>query len=149
MSTHYSGTTQEKRALDTYIKLLRGTESVKSRIANHATTESIGATPFGTLEMLYHLGPLNQKEIGQKLLISKSNVVAVIDKLEKQKLVCRERCTEDRRQIFVHITQQGIDLIEEILPKHVAAITEELSCLTPDEQTELGRLCRKLGLQDV
>lgn len=146
MSTHYVGTAKERRALDAYIKLLRGTESVKSRIGAHATTSEIGATQFGTLEMLYHLGPLNQKHIGEKLLISKSNVVAVIDKLETQNLVQRERCQKDRRQIFIHLTDDGRALVDEVLPIHVAAITQEMSCLTAEEQKELGRLCRKLGL---
>lgn len=147
MSTHYQGTSEQRRALDAYIKLQRATSSVKSRIDEYQTTGEIGETQFGTLEMLYHLGPLHQKQIGEKLLISKSNVVAVIDKLEKQKLVRRERSEEDRRHIFVHLTDKGRGLVEKILPIHVAAITEEMSCLTADELKELSRLCRKLGLK--
>ena len=147
MGTHFLGTPEQKRALDAYIKLLRATDSVKSRVGEHQTTSEIGETQFGTLEMLYHLGPLNQKQIGEKLLISKSNVVAVIDRLEKQKLVRRERCEEDRRHVFVHLTEAGEALVDKILPIHVSVITEEMSYLTNVELVELGRLCRKLGLQ--
>lgn len=146
MGTHYTGNPEEIRALDAFIKLLRATDSVKKRIDRHETTKEIGATQFGTLEMLYHLGPVHQKEIGKKLLISKSNVVAVVDRLEASQLVRRERSLDDRRCIFVHLTDQGRALIGEVLPRHVAAITEEMSYLTEDELTELGRLCRKLGL---
>ncbi len=149
MSTHYSGTVKETRSLDAYIKLLRATESVKSRISGHKTTHKVGATQFGTLEMIYHLGPLHQNEIGSKLLISKSNVVAVVDKLEKQKLVKRQRSEEDRRCVFVHLTEKGRALVDELLPQHVAAITEEMGCLEPDELAELSRLCRKLGLNEA
>jgi MarR family 2-MHQ and catechol resistance regulon transcriptional repressor len=91
---------------------------------------------------------LNQKAIGEKLLISKSNVVSIIDKLEQLGLVVRERCQEDRRNIFVHLTDAGRDTIQEVLPIHVAAIVEEMGCLTAAEQEELGRLCRKLGLKE-
>jgi MarR family 2-MHQ and catechol resistance regulon transcriptional repressor len=101
MSGHYSGTTKEVRALNTYTKLLRATGSVKARIDAHQTAGDMSDSQFGTLEMLSHLGPLHQKAIGQKLLISKSNVVAVIDKLEKQGLVKRQRSTEDRRCVFL------------------------------------------------
>ncbi|MBV7338179.1 MarR family transcriptional regulator [Chloroflexi bacterium TSY] len=148
MSTRYSGEPKEVRALDTYIKLLRATDSVKSRIDRYETTKELGATQFGTLEMLYHLGPLHQNEIGQKLLISKSNVVAVVDKLEKRGFVERHRSEEDRRCVFVHLTESGRAIVEKILPVHVAAITKEMSCLSLDEQRELGRLCRKLGLNE-
>ncbi|MEM7127685.1 MAG: MarR family transcriptional regulator [Chloroflexota bacterium] len=146
MSTHYVGTPEEIRALDAFIKLSRATDSLKARIDQHKSTKELSGSQFGTLEMLYHLGPLHQNEIGQKLLVSKSNVVALIDKLEKRKLVERQRSEEDRRCIFVHLTESGRALIEEILPIHVAAITQEMSYLTASELRELGRLCRKLGL---
>ena len=147
MGTHYTGTSAEIRALDTYIKLLRAVDSLKARIDCHQTAGDVKGSQFGTLEMLFHLGPLNQNTIGKKLLISKSNVVAVIDKLEKRGLVKRQRSREDRRCIFVHLTEKGRALIQELLPDHVAAITEEMSWLTEAEQKELGRLCRKLGLK--
>jgi MarR family 2-MHQ and catechol resistance regulon transcriptional repressor len=98
--------------------------------------------------MLFHLGPLQQKAIGQKLLVSKSNVVAVIDKLESQSLLERRRDTDDRRCVYVHLTDKGRDLIQELFPGHAAAIVEEMGCLTAAEQKELGRLCRKLGLKE-
>ena len=148
MSRHYSCTSEEVQALDTYTKLLRATGSVKARIDAHQTAGDLSDSQFGTLEMLLHLGPLHQKAIGQKLLVSKSNVVAVIDKLEAQGLVKRQRSTEDRRCIFVHLTAKGRDLIQELLPDHAAAIVEEMGCLTVPEQKELGRLCRKLGLKE-
>lgn len=81
-------------------------------------------------------------------MVSKSNVVAVIDKLEVQGLVERQRSTEDRRCVFVHLTYKGRDLIQELFPDHAAAIVEEMGCLTSAEQKELGRLCRKLGLKE-
>ena len=146
MSNRYQGSAEEILALDTYVKFVRAQEAVKSRITAQNTTGDLSGSQFGTLEMLYHLGSLHQKEIGQKLLISKSNVVAVIDKLEEQGLVMRQRSLEDRRCIFIHLTDLGRESIENILPAHVAAITQEMNRVTPEEQKELGRICRKLGL---
>lgn len=146
MSNHYQGTEEEVLALDTFVKYTRSLDSVKSRIDANTTVGDLHGSQFGTLEMLYHLGPLNQKDVGSKLLVSKSNVVSIIDKLEKRGLVQRQRSVEDRRVIFVHLTDDGRALVEEILPGHVAAIAQALSPLTINEQKELGRLCRKLGL---
>ncbi len=70
-----------------------------------------------------HLGPLTQKDIGQKLLVSKSNVVTVIDKLEARRFVKRQRSLEDRRCVFIHLTEEGREEIEQIMPVHVSAIT--------------------------
>lgn len=146
MGTHYTGTEEEVLALDTYIKFVRAFDSVTARIDRHQSTGDVSGSQFGTLEMLYHLGPQNQNTIGKKLIISKSNVVAVIDKLEKRGLVRRERSRQDRRCIFVHLTDSGQALIEELLPAHAAAITQEMGYLSTAEQKEMGRLCKKLGL---
>ena len=146
MGTRYQGSAEEKLALDTYIKFVRAGEAVKSRIDKQDTIASLSPSQFGTLEMIYHLGPLNQKDIGQKLLISKSNVVTIIDKLELRGLVKRQRSLEDRRCVFIHLTDEGREEIEQILPVHVSAITQEMNRISTEEQKELGRICRKLGL---
>ena len=148
MGTHYKGSEQEIRALNAYIKLTRAVQSVKSRIDLHKTAEVLSDSQFGVLEALYHIGPLSQKEIAQKLLFSKSNIVAVIDALEEKGLARRQRDLQDRRFINVHITPEGSKLLERLLPRHIESITEEFSCLTDTEQDELARLCRKLGLQE-
>ena len=148
MGTHYAGSLEENRALNAYIKLLRSTQSVDDRIARHQTVPDLNGSQFGALEALYHLGPLPQKAIGKKLLLSKSNVVAIIDALENRDLVKRQRDPDDRRVINVSITQNGRKFIEKAFPVHVGAIVEEFSCLTAREQDELARLCRKLGLNE-
>ena len=95
-----------------------------------------------------HLGPLSQRDLAQKLLKSGGNITMVIDNLEKRQLVKRDRQTEDRRFITVCLTEKGRHLITEVFPRHVAAVTEEMSILTDSEQEELSRLCRRLGKRD-
>jgi MarR family 2-MHQ and catechol resistance regulon transcriptional repressor len=146
VSTKYKGTPEEILALDTFIKFVRAYETFGARIEAQDTVGDLSGSQFGTLEMIYHLGPLTQKEIGQKLLVSKSNMVAVIDKLENRGFVKRQRSLEDRRCIFIHLTGEGRQKTEQVLPVHVAAITREMNYLAPEEQRQLGRLCRKLGL---
>jgi MarR family 2-MHQ and catechol resistance regulon transcriptional repressor len=46
------------------------------------------------------------------------------------------------------LTPAGQRLVKQVLPRHVANIVAQLSVLTAAEQDELGRLCRKLGLQE-
>jgi MarR family transcriptional regulator, 2-MHQ and catechol-resistance regulon repressor len=148
MPTHYRGTTEEVLALNTYIKLQRATNSLEARLAHRRTMADITGTQFGVLEALYHLGPLCQGEISAKLLKSGGNITLVVDNLEKRGLVQREREPHDRRMIVVSLTPAGRELISQIFPKHLAAIVDEMSVLTPEEQQTLGDLCRKLGKQE-
>jgi len=149
VGTHYKGTENEVRALDAYIKLMRGAESLTSRLNLLAAAAGLTLSQFGALEALFHLGPLCQRELGEKLLKSSGNITMVVDNLEKRRLVKRRRGGEDRRFVTVHLTEQGRRLITSIFPRHVSAIVGEMRSLTKREQEELGRLCRKLGRKET
>jgi len=148
MGTRYQGTPAEVRALDAFIKLVRAADSVSSRIHRHLDAAQLTASQFGVLEAVYHLGPLTQRDLAQKLLKSGGNMTLVIDNLEKRQLVKRDRQSDDRRCILVQLTEQGRTLIQEVFPRHVAAIAQEMRVLSAAEQEELGRLCRRLGKQE-
>lgn len=148
MGTHYKGSKQEVRALDTFIKLVRATNSVTTRTDRLLAEHGLTAGQFGVLEALLHLGALHQCELAQKLLNTGGNVTMIIDNLEKRDMVRRERSTEDRRFVRVHLTAAGHKLISEIFPQHVRDISREVNILTAQEQEELGRLCRKLGKRE-
>lgn len=145
MPTKYSGTKKEIQALDTFIKLTRATNSFHNRLNQRGTQGNLSTSQFAVMEALLHLGPMCQTDISHKLLLSTGNITTVIDNLEKQGLVRRERNPEDRRFITVHLTQSGQTLIREIFPSHVQAITVEMAALTYEEQQQLGALCKKLG----
>ena len=148
MPTHYSGTPQETLALNTFIKLTRSVNSLMSRLSQRGALGELTVSQFGVLEALHHLGPMCQNELATKILKSSGNMTLVIDNLEKSHLVTRRRNLDDRRMITIHLTEDGEQLIQQVLPAQVAAITAEMSALTPEEQQTLGDLCRKLGNKD-
>lgn len=146
MGTHFDGTAEEMLALDCYIKLFRAADSVGQQINAHLRDYDLTTSQFGTLEAIYHLGPRQSGELGQKILKSSGNMTMVIDHLEKRGLVARQRRDDDRRCVDVHLTPAGQELMIAILPDHVAGVVQTLSPLTAEEQQQLAALCRKLGL---
>ena len=148
MHIKYRGNKKELRALNTYVKLMRAAESVTNRTHRHLSETGLTISQFAVLEALYQLGPMSQREIGQKILRSSGNITMVIDNLEKNGLVKRERNEADRRFFIVHLTDKGYSLISKIFPPHAAVIAKNLSVLTAAEQDTLGRLCKKLGLAE-
>jgi MarR family transcriptional regulator, 2-MHQ and catechol-resistance regulon repressor len=146
MGTRHHGPAHEILALDTYIKLMRCANSVQGHLEQRLARLGLTDNQFGVLEALLHLGPIAQHELGRALFTSRANITTIVDNLEKRALVQRVRDTVDRRYVTVHLTEAGRALIEEIFPGHVQAIVAEFTVLTPVEQEELGRLCKKLGL---
>jgi len=145
MPTHFIGSRAEIRTLDTFIKLTRCTNSLFARLSERNTLGDITPSQFAVLEALYHLGSLTQGEVSTKVLKSGSNMTTVIDNLERDGLVRRERDAKDRRVINVHLTEAGSGKVDAVLPKHVGALVEEFSVLSASEQLTLGELCKKLG----
>ena len=145
MPTHFIGSRAEMRTLDTFIKLTRCTNSLFARLSERNTLGDITPSQFAVLEALYHLGSLTQGEVSIKVLKSGSNMTTVIDNLERDGLVRRERDAKDRRVINVHLTEAGSGKVDAVLPKHVGALVEEFSVLSASEQLTLGELCKKLG----
>jgi len=146
VGTHYDGRPAEVRALDAYIKLTRAVSSVEARLGPELARAGLTSTQLGVLEALLHLGPLGQRVLGGKLLMSGGNITTVVDNLEARGLVRRERRDDDRRHVTVHLSPEGRQLIAKVFPNHVRAIVDAFSALTPGEQETLGRLAKKLGL---
>ena len=148
MPTHYKGTDEERRALDVFIKLMRAANSVGERTGRSVAAAGLTPSQFGVLETLYHLGPLMVGQLAQKHLKSPNNFTTVVDNLEKQGLVRRERDQEDRRVVMVHLTDEGRCRIEQVFPQHVQAVVADMQVLTPEEQEQLGELLRRLGKRE-
>ncbi len=146
MPTHYRGTPEEELALDTMIKFTRASSAFETRLFSRGLLEDLTPSQFGVLETLFHLGPMCQGAISQKLLKSTGNITLVLDNLEKRGLVRRTRLLEDRRMVLLELTSAGSELIADVFPRQVEVIVEEMSVLTPEEQRLLGELSKKLGL---
>jgi MarR family 2-MHQ and catechol resistance regulon transcriptional repressor len=144
--SRYRGAPREVLALSTYVKLTRAVNALGARLAPRLAAESLTESQFGVLEALHHLGPMHQRELGEKILKSSGNITMVVDNLERRGLVRRERSTEDRRFVRVVLLPEGERVIRRVFPDHARAITEELAVLSEPEQRLLGQLCRRLGL---
>lgn len=147
MGTHYQGSEEDKITLNAFIKLTRAAESVNNRLNRHLADAGLTISQFGVLEALYHLGPLNQKSLGEKLLRSGGNITLVIDNLEKCEFVERQRDPNDRRALLIHLTSKGKAFIKSFFPKHLEQIRQEFSVLTDKEKKDLAQICKKIGLQ--
>lgn len=147
MGTHYKGSKNVQQTLNAFIKLTRASESVNGRLARHLSDANLTVSQFGALEALLHVGPLNQRELGQKLLKSGGNITLVIDNLQKSGLVQKKTDPNDRRAVIISLTKKGREFIEDFFPQHLEKIKEEFSVLTSEEKEQLASICKKLGIK--
>jgi len=133
----------QRNALNLYVKLMRATNQTTNRIHRHLADDNLTISQFAVLEALYHLGPLCQGELVEKILKSNANLTTVVDSLEKKSLVKRERSHTDRRRVTVHLTSNGEKLISKVFPRHAKIVESELKFLNDVEKEELTGLLKR------
>ncbi len=145
MGTKYQGSKTDIRALNTWIKMTRASNSLHSYINQSLENTGISITQFGVLEMIFHLGPLPQMVISQKMLCSPGNITLVIDNLVRGGFAVRKNDPHDRRYHLISLTQHGRKLVQELLIKHVKNIVSAFSVLSDADQTVFSGFCESLG----
>jgi DNA-binding MarR family transcriptional regulator len=89
----------------------------------------LGVSEFEVLERLANDPGTDQRrmqELGKALHLSQSALSRVVGRLEQDGLVKRGMCAEDRRGVFVCISEAGRDRYEAARPAHRAALAETL-----------------------
>jgi DNA-binding MarR family transcriptional regulator len=90
-------------------------------------------------------GQLRMTDLSAQTSLTTSGVTRVIDRLERDRLVCRTACPNDRRSMYAVITATGRGRLDAMLPGHLALIDEWFTGrLSPDELTGLLGALRKI-----
>lgn len=111
-----------------------------------ATLRDYEMTPthFGTLVIINNNPGIKQTDLATAIQIDRSTVVPLIDKLESEGMVTRERLTNDRRTNALRITDDGQRLLERLIPMVRAHEQNIFKNLTKDEQNQVIRLLNKI-----
>ena len=88
--------------------------------------------------------PLTQNDLSRKLLVDKSNITGLLDRLQKQKLIQRVPVEGDRRSYHVHLTRSGERLIARLDTLYTEKVHQIMSNLSDRECNDLIRLMRKV-----
>jgi DNA-binding MarR family transcriptional regulator len=109
--------------------------------------------PLSSYEVLMYLGDadggrLRMGELADRLLLSRSGITRLVDRLERQGLIARERCSDDGRGYFALLTDSGRELLAATRPDHLAGVRRHfLDRLEPREIDALGAIWRRLRVQ--
>jgi DNA-binding MarR family transcriptional regulator len=135
--------------LDAWRGLLRVHASVLKEL--DAEMESAHGLPLTSYEVLIQLADapehkMRMCDLADSVLLSRSGMSRLVDRLERDALLCRAACTNDARGAFACITQAGLDLLAEARPTHVAGIRRRfLAHFSEDELRLLGRLWERVA----
>ena len=77
---------------------------------------------------------LRMSELADAIVLSRSGLTRLVDRLERGGLVERERGEADPRQVYARLTDRGFEAVAEATPTHIAGIKERFLDRLSDEQ---------------
>ncbi|GGP60836.1 MarR family winged helix-turn-helix transcriptional regulator [Saccharothrix coeruleofusca] len=89
---------------------------------------------------------LRMTELADAVLLSRSGVTRLVDRLERSGLVLRERADGDGRGVVAVLTQQGMERLRTASGTHLAGVARHFAdALEPPDLEAFGRSCDRLA----
>ena len=109
-------------------------------------TLGLRTSHVGVLRAIHAVSGQTQRELGTRIGMFASNLVTLIDELEKRGLVERVSREADRRSYRLMLTAEGERTVQHVLAKVREHRSSLCAPLTLNEQEELHRLLQKIAV---
>jgi DNA-binding MarR family transcriptional regulator len=100
--------------------------------------------PLSSYDVLIYLQAapgkrLRMAELADSVLLSRSGVTRLVDRLEREGLIVRDTCTSDGRGLYAVLTDEGEAMLARARPTHLAGVRERfLRHFSEDELEQLA-----------
>ena len=115
---------------DLLVALLQIQATMERRSESFFAPFGLTSAQFNMLNLLgYNDGRMDQAALVEALLVGKSSVSIVLNRLVRENLVKREEHTKDRRQVVLVMTAKGRALWRKIAPTYESGVKEIFGAL--------------------
>ena len=119
---------------------------IEKNIADYLRQYELSPAKFNALMVIKHHSTKNgisQVEIGERLLVTASNMTRLVDKLCSDGLIERSAQEGDRRVNLIKITAKGSDLLDRVWPDYYSLISRITGILSNNELEQLSGILSK------
>jgi DNA-binding MarR family transcriptional regulator len=147
-----SSTPQIEELTATELGAWRGLLRVHTALVHELDAElyAAHALPLSSYDVLIYLQSapgkrLRMAELADSVLLSRSGVTRLVDRLEREGLLVRDACESDGRGLFAVLTDKGEELLTKARPTHLAGVRERfLRHFSEDELRTLARFWERV-----
>ena len=80
---------------------------------------------------------LRMNELASAIVLSRSGLTRLVDRLEAEGLLTRERLTSDRRGAFAVLTEKGVEAMRRAWPVYARGIEKHFASFLSDEEARI------------
>jgi len=97
-----------------FLALLKAADALGQEAEQLTHTASLTGTQYNVLRILRGAGPegLACRGIGERMITHDPDITRLLDRMEKNGLITRERQKDDRRVVKTRITPHGLELLK-------------------------------------
>jgi DNA-binding MarR family transcriptional regulator len=128
------------------VKLFRDIMNLEERAIITSEYQDITNNDMHVIQAIGIGAPKNMSTIAKELSVTVGTLTIAMNSLVKKGYVNRERGVEDRRVVYISLSEKGYKAYEHHEQFHHEMIDEILRDLTPEETTELVKALTKLNL---
>lgn len=125
-----------------FLLLLKVVENLTYKLERLLESQGVTMTQYNALRILRGAGEqgLPCREVGNRMVKRVPDVTRLLDRLEKQELIVRNRVETNRRVVMSKITPKGVELVERLTPLIEAFNKESFNSFSTKDIPELLRL---------
>ena len=120
--------------------MIRLHQALYNEVASRLRGEGLSVPQFDVISTLTEREGMSQRELADRLYVTKGNVSGLIDRLVEAGLVERRSIPEDRRSHALYLTPEGTRLAERGMLIHQKFMEDTLGKLSVADVTELDRI---------
>jgi DNA-binding MarR family transcriptional regulator len=131
------------RRQDAVVGIMRTANYLRRFTSPVFDQHDITSQQFNVLRILRGAGleGLPTLDIAEKMIEQAPGITRLMDRLERKKLVRRERPSDNRRQVLCYITKPGLDLLQKL---DITVRNQDKQALHRLEESEIEELIRLL-----
>lgn len=130
------------RILEAIIYLYTESRRITKEAARRA---NLTGPQLTVVKILETFGDLSLSELSDRIRAQNSTVTGIIDRMEREGLATRERSKEDRRVVYIRLTEKGARIARDIAVEPMEILRAALVSLSPTETRDLLKISNKLA----
>lgn len=128
-----------------WVRLAMTFNLLYNEIKKELSKESFTVPQLDIISCLGRTKGIPLGELAERLLVTGGNITGIIDRLERDGYVFRERDKADRRVVRAQLTEKGLALYQALLPRYKKIMNRINRALTFQERKQLQQLLKKLA----
>lgn len=135
-----------KAALDRIVEAIvwlqtEGRRLARERAADHGLTP----TQLSVVKLLETVGDLSLSALSERIRANNSTVTGIVDRMERDGLVRRERDARDRRVWMIRLTDRGRRVAQKVADTPWETLKRAIASLAADDQDRLLQIMEKVA----